>query len=96
MDSFEQQSVIIKGLLQSKQLEKHTVAIGADQPLSNCELYEQICLENTKKLYKSAGKYNYQQQYKAIIEAEMVSNTERGTGNIPMSLAPHLRFPHFC
>ena len=49
-----------------------------------------------KKLYKSAGKYNYQQQYKAIIEAEMVSNTERGTGNIPMSLAPHLRFPHFC
>ena len=70
--------------------------IGVDQSLSNSEMHKHICLEKIKKLYKSAGKYNYQQQYKAIIEAEMVSNTERGTGNIPMSLAPHLRFPHFC
>ena len=31
IDSFEQQCVIIKGLLQYEQLEKHMVAIGVDQ-----------------------------------------------------------------
>ena len=85
MDSFEQQSVTIKGLLQSKQLEKHTVAIGADQPLSNCELYEQICLENTKKLYITAGKCDDQQQYKDIIEAVTVSKPGGCNGNSNMT-----------
>ena len=45
------------------------VAIGVDQALSNSALYEHICLENIKKLYKNAGKYEDRQQYKAMIEA---------------------------
>ena len=40
---------------------------------------------NNKKLYKSAGKLDYQQQYKSIIEASMISNPEVFDDNIPMS-----------
>ena len=36
--------------------EKHMVAIEVDQSLSNSALYEHKCMENTKKLYKTAGK----------------------------------------
>ena len=32
-------------------------------------MYKNIYLENIKKLYKFSDKYNYQQQYKAILEA---------------------------
>ena len=39
IDSFEQQRVIIKGLLQSKQLKRHMVTIGVDQSLSKSDLY---------------------------------------------------------
>ena len=42
---FEQQCVIIEGLLRSEQLEKNTVAIGVDQSLSNSDLYEHIYLK---------------------------------------------------
>ena len=42
-------------------------------------------MENIKKLYTSAGKFDDKNQYKAILEAETVSNTERFTDNIPMS-----------
>ena len=41
--------------------------IGENQLLSNGYLYEHICLENIKKLYKSAGKFYYQPQYKEIL-----------------------------
>ena len=61
--------------------------IGVDQSLSNSVMYEHRCLENIKKSYKSAGKCDYQQQYKAIIEAEMVSTTEGFIDNCPMHLA---------
>ena len=37
------------------------------------------------KLYRSSVKYNNQQQYKAIIEASMVSSSERCTDNSKMS-----------
>ena len=40
------------------------VAIGVDQSLSNSSMYEHICLENIKKLYKSAGKCDDQQKRK--------------------------------
>ena len=62
-------------------------AIGVDQSLSNSVIYEHRCQENIKKLCKSAGKCDYQQQYKAIIEAEMVSTTAGLTDNRPMHLA---------
>ena len=61
------------------------VTIGVDQSLSNSAIYEHRCLKNIKKLYKYAGKCDDQQQYKVIIEAEMVSTHEEITENSPMS-----------
>ena len=46
------------------------------QVLSNSAMYEHRCLENIKSLYKYAGKHDNRQQYKAIIEAAMVSTPE--------------------
>ena len=48
-------------------------------------MYKHRCLENIKKLYTSAGKYDYKKQYKAIIEAEMVSTTDIFPDNSPIS-----------
>ena len=55
-DSFEQQRVVLKGMLQSQRLKDHVKNIGIDQSLSNNALYEQKCLQNINKLYKHAGK----------------------------------------
>ena len=38
-----------------------------------------------QEVIKSAGKFDYQQQYNAILESEMVSTPEVGTDNSPMS-----------
>ena len=56
IDTFEQQCVVVKGMLQSPRLKYHIQTIGIDQYLSNNAIYEHKCLENTKKLYKQAGK----------------------------------------
>ena len=61
------------------------VTIGAYRSLSKSAMLEHRCLENIKNLYKSAGKYDDQQQYKAIIEAAIVYTTELFTDNITMS-----------
>ena len=50
-------------------------------------MYEHRCLENIKKLYKSCGKCGDQQQYKDIVEAAMVSNTEGLNNNTPISVS---------
>ena len=62
------------------------VTIGVDQLLSTSALYEYRFLENIKKLYKSADKWDYQQHYKVIIEADMVSTPERLNDNIPLAV----------
>ena len=41
-----------------------------------------------RKVYKTKGKSYYQQQYKTMIEAEMVSTHEGCTENIPMTPNP--------
>ena len=56
IDTFEQQCVVIIGMLQSPRLKYHVHTIGIDQSLSNNDLYEHRCLENINKLYKHAGK----------------------------------------
>ena len=61
------------------------VTIGVDQSLSHIMLYEHRCLENIKKLYKYSGKYDDKNQYKAIIEAAMVSNPGEFSVKIPLS-----------
>ena len=38
------------------------VTIGVEQSLSDSAIYEHIFLENIKKLYKSSGNFDYQQQ----------------------------------
>ena len=72
IDTFEQQYVVLKVMLQSPWLKDHVQTIGIDQYLINNDLYEHIFLENIKKLYKQAGKCENQQQFKDIIEADMV------------------------
>ena len=70
------------------------IVIGAEQSLSNSAMYEHICLENINKLYESSGKYDDQQQYKAIIEAEIIFTTEVFTDNSPMSPSQSVNVKH--
>ena len=65
--------------------EKHIVTIRVDKLLSNSTMYEHRCLGKIKNLYKTAGKCDYQPQYKDVLEAAMVSNNERFTDNSPMT-----------
>ena len=56
INTFEQQCVVLKDILQSLQLKYHVQTIGIHPSLSNNAIYEHKCLENIKKLYKQAGK----------------------------------------
>ena len=85
IESFDQKCVIVTGLLLSEMIKQHKVTIGFDQSLSNSVMNEQICLKGISNLYKTAGKCNDQQQYKAITEAAMVSIPEGFTNNSQMS-----------
>ena len=62
------------------------VTIGVEQYLSDNDLYEHRCLENNKKLYKPSDKFDDQQKFKAIIEAEIFSITRGFTEKIPMDM----------
>ena len=53
-------------------------------------MYEHRCLENINKLYKTEGKCDYQQKYKAIIEVSMVSTPEGCTNNSQMTHNPSM------
>ena len=64
------------------------VTIVIYQLLISSALYEHVCLENINKLYKYAGKYDDQQQYKSIIETAMVSSIEVFIDNSPMPPRP--------
>ena len=83
IDTFEQQCVVLKGMLQSPGLKDHVQNIGIHLSLSNNAIYEHKCLENIKILYKQAGKYDNQQQFKYILEPDMVSTPEGFTDNSP-------------
>ena len=49
IDTFEQQCVVIKGMLQSPRLEDHMQTIGIDKSLCNRSSFEHKCLKNIKK-----------------------------------------------
>ena len=68
IESFEQQCVVIKGLLRSEQLKQYMVTIGVYQSLSNSLMYEHRCLKNIMELHKSSEKCDDQKHYKAILE----------------------------
>ena len=48
IDTFEQQCVVLKVMLQSLRLKYHVQTIGIDQSFSKNDLYEHKCLENIK------------------------------------------------
>ena len=76
MDTFEQQCVVLKVMLQPPQLKYHVQIIGINQSLSRNTIYEHKWIENIKKLYKHAGKCDGKQQLKDILEASMFYNPE--------------------
>ena len=77
-------------MLQSPSLKDCMKNIGIDQWLINSALFEQICLQNTNKLYQHA-KWDEQKQPKYILEADIISTTEGLTDKIhrsPMTPTP--------
>ena len=72
-------------MLQSPRLKYTLQTIGIEQSLSNNSIYEHRYLENIKKLYKQAGKCDYQQKFKDILESAMVSIPEGFTDESPIS-----------
>ena len=52
------------------------VTIGMYISLSNSKFFEHVCLEDINKLYKIEGKFDDQQQCKAMIETALVSTPE--------------------
>ena len=85
IDTFEQQCVVLKGMLLSSRLKDHVQTIGINSSLSNNAIYEHKCLENIKKVYKQAGKCDDQKKVKNIIEVDLVSTPEGLTDNSPIS-----------
>ena len=71
--------------MQSPRLKYHVHTIVIDQSLINSAPYEHKCLENIKKLYKQDGKCDDHQQFKDILEANMVSTIEVFTNDSPIS-----------
>ena len=61
VDTFEQQYVVIKGMLQSPDIEDHMKNIVIDQSLCNRSSFEHKCLNNVKNIYQLAGKCDDQQ-----------------------------------
>ena len=72
-------------MFKSPRLKDHMKTIGTNQSLSNSAIFEHICLQKTKKLYKHAGECDNQKQFKDILEAAMVSTHEGFTDKIPIS-----------
>ena len=73
IDTFEQQCVVIKFMLQSSRLEDHMKTIGIDQSLFTKSSFEHKCMNNIKKMYQHADRCDYQQKLKDIIDFSMVS-----------------------
>ena len=83
IDTFEQQCVVIKCMVQSPRLEDHMNTIGVDQSLCNRSYFEHKCLNNIKMIYQHAGNSDNQQNLKDIIEYALLSNPEVFTDNSP-------------
>ena len=85
IDTFEEQRVMLKVMLQLPRLKYHVHTIGIDQSLRKNALYEHKCLQNIKNLYKHDGKCDDQHPFKYILEDDMISTTEGFTNNSPIS-----------
>ena len=82
---------MIKCMLQSSRLEDHMKTIGMYQLSSTRSPFKHRCMNNTRKIYQHAGKYDYQQNLKYIIDADILS-TPQGfiddSPNVPMTSTP--------
>ena len=76
VDTFEQQCVVLKGMLPSPYLKYHMNTIGVDQSFSNSALLKHGCLQNINKLYKYSVNCDEQQEIKDTLEAAMFSTPE--------------------
>ena len=83
IETFEQQCVVIKFMLQSSRLEDHMNTIGIDQSSFARSSFEHRCMNNIKKINEHAGKCDDQQNFKDIIDAAILSAPEGVTDNIP-------------
>ena len=72
IDTFEQQCVVIKYMLQSPRLEDHMKTIGIDQSLFKRSSFEHKYLIKIEKIYQHAGKCDDQQNLKDVLDAAMV------------------------
>ena len=70
---------MIECMLQSPRLEDHMNAIGIDQSLINRPSVEHKFLNSIKKVYQHAGKSDYKQNLKDILDADMVYTPEEIT-----------------
>ena len=62
-------------MLQSSHLEDNMKTIGIDQSSLTRSSFEHICMNNIKKIYQHAGKFDDQQNLKDILEADLLSTT---------------------
>ena len=83
MDKFEHTYAVIKCMLKSSRLKDHIKKIGIDKSLCTRYSFERRCMNNIKKIYQHAGKCDYQQNLKDILDDSMVSTTEGVTYNSP-------------
>ena len=83
INTFEQQFVVIKCMLQSSGLEHHMNTIIIDQSSFTRYYFEHRCMKNIKNIYQHAGNCDYQQNLKDILEDTILSTPEVFTDNIP-------------
>ena len=83
INTFEQQCVVIKYMLQSSRLEDHMKTIGIDQSSFIRSSFEHRCMNNIKNIYQHAGNCNDQQNLKDIIDAAVLSTPEAVTEDSP-------------
>ena len=78
-------------MLQSSRHEDNMKTIGIGQSSFSRSSFEQICMNNIKKIYQHAGKCDDQQNLKDIIDSDLLSIPEEVTDNshnVPMKSTP--------
>ena len=83
INTFEQQCVVIKCILQSSRLEDHMKTIGIDQSSFARSSFEHRCMNIIKNIYQHAGKCDDQQNLKDIIDYAILSTPEGVTDYSP-------------
>ena len=94
IDTFEQQCVVIKCMLQSSRLEDYMKTIVVGQLICTRSSFEHKCLKNIKKIYQNSVKCDDQQNLKYIIDAARLSSTEGVTDdscNTPITSTPVIK-----